>query len=179
VYLFSFRGRNCPSPWYSPSSEAKNHSYRYEILCLLWRSVPFMKFCVFCENLCLLWKSGHETATYRCEDTRSCVMQFWPPDDEHMCSKYVEAWNKLIVKQKFCATSWLITEINILYMFWGNCVSIIRRTYCIYATLVFFTVYGWLSGVQARQPPISMSHRYSMFSWWRVNSCPKHVQKLK
>ena len=49
---------------------------------------------------------------YRCGDTRGCVMQFWPPDDEHMCSKHVEAWNKLIVKQKFCASSWLITEIN-------------------------------------------------------------------
>ena len=53
----------------------------------------------------------HETATYRCEDTRGCVMQFWSPDDEHMCSKHVEAWNKLIVKQKFCLSSWLITEI--------------------------------------------------------------------
>jgi len=31
-----------------------------------------------------------------------------------MCSKHVEAWNKLIVKQKFCASSWLITKINIL-----------------------------------------------------------------
>ena len=30
------------------------------------------------------------------------------------CSKHVEAWNKLIVKQKFCTSSWLITEINIL-----------------------------------------------------------------
>jgi len=39
-------------------------------------------------------------------------MQFWPPDDEHMCSKHVEAWNKVIVKQKFCASSWLITEIK-------------------------------------------------------------------
>jgi len=29
-----------------------------------------------------------------------------------MCSKHVEARNKLIVKQKFCASSWLITEIN-------------------------------------------------------------------
>jgi len=38
--------------------------------------------------------------------------QFWPPDDEHMCSKHVEAWNKLIVKQKFCASSWLTTEIK-------------------------------------------------------------------
>jgi len=42
----------------------------------------------------------HETATYRYDDTRGCVMQFWPPDDEHMCSIHVEAWNKLIVKQK-------------------------------------------------------------------------------
>ena len=56
----------------------------------------------------------HETATYRCDDTRGCVMQIWPPDDEHMCSKHVEVWNKLIVKQKFCASSWLISEINIL-----------------------------------------------------------------
>ena len=56
----------------------------------------------------------HQTATYKCDDTRGCVMQFWPPDVEHMCSNHVEAWNKLIVKQKFCASSWLITEINIL-----------------------------------------------------------------
>ena len=39
-------------------------------------------------------------------------MQFWPPDDEHMCLKHVEAWNKHIVKQNFCAWSWLITKIN-------------------------------------------------------------------
>ena len=30
------------------------------------------------------------------------------------CSKHVKAWNKLIAKQKFCASSWLITKINIL-----------------------------------------------------------------
>jgi len=57
----------------------------------------------------------YETATYKSVDARGCVMQFWPPDDEHMCSKHVEAWNKLIVKYKFCASSWLITEINILH----------------------------------------------------------------
>jgi len=51
--------------------------------------------------------------TYRCDDTRGCVMQFWSLDDEHMCSKHVEAWNKLTVKQTFCASSSLITEINI------------------------------------------------------------------
>jgi len=50
--------------------------------------------------------------TYRFDDTRGCVMQFLPTDDEHMRSKHAETWNKLIVKQKFCASSWLITEIN-------------------------------------------------------------------
>ena len=39
--------------------------------------------------------------TYRRDDTRGCVIKFWPPVDEHMCSKHVGAWNKLIVKQKF------------------------------------------------------------------------------
>jgi len=52
--------------------------------------------------------------TYWRGDTRGCVIQFWPPDDEHMCSKHAEAWNKLIVRQICCASSWLITEINIL-----------------------------------------------------------------
>ena len=53
---------------------------------------------------------------YRCDDTRGCVMQFWPSDDEHMCSKHVEPWNKL-VKQKVCASSWLIIEINAVISF--------------------------------------------------------------
>ena len=48
----------------------------------------------------------HGTATYRCEDTRDCIVQFWPPDDEYLCSKHVQAWNKLIIK--FSASSWLI-----------------------------------------------------------------------
>jgi len=29
-----------------------------------------------------------------------------------VCSKHVEAWNKLIAKQKLCASSWLITEMH-------------------------------------------------------------------
>jgi len=68
----------------------------------------------------------HETATYRCDDTRGCVMQFWPPDDEHMCSKHVEAWNKLIVKQKFCASSWLITEMD------TGCFSVFKDVFTVF-----------------------------------------------
>ena len=48
----------------------------------------------------------HRTATYRFYDTRCCIIQFCPPDDEHMFSKHVEAWNKLIIK--FSASSCLI-----------------------------------------------------------------------
>jgi len=48
----------------------------------------------------------------------------------------------------------------------GNYVPIIRRTYCIYWTLVFFTLYGW---------KIPASYRYSKFFWWWAHSCPKHV----
>ena len=32
----------------------------------------------------------HGTATYKCDDTRGCIVKFWSPDDVHMCSKHVE-----------------------------------------------------------------------------------------
>ena len=56
-------------------------------------------------------------AAHRCDDTRGCVMQFWPPDDEHMCSKHVEAWNKLNCKTKI----WSIKLVN----YWDKCVDIV------------------------------------------------------
>ena len=45
----------------------------------------------------------------------------------------------------------------------GNYVPIIRRTYCIYATLVFFVLYGWLSGLLAGMSliPISRSDSHT------------------
>ena len=43
--------------------------------------------------------------TYRCDDTRDCLVQFWPPDDKHLCSKHVQARNRFIIK--FSASSWL------------------------------------------------------------------------
>ena len=44
--------------------------------------------------------------TNRFDDTRGCVMQFWPPDDEHMCSKHVEAWNKT-----YCETNSVLARL--------------------------------------------------------------------
>ena len=43
----------------------------------------------------------HRTATNGYDDTRGCIIQFWRPDDEHMCSKHVEKYKKLIIKQEF------------------------------------------------------------------------------
>ena len=58
------------------------------------------------HRLRVLSQPVHGTATYRCDDARGCIVQFWPRYDEHMCSKHVEAWNKLTIK--FSASSWLI-----------------------------------------------------------------------
>jgi len=88
-----------------------NSSKIYVWIFRLWLHINFTTICSYLQN-CILVILGHHL--FRFDDTRGCVMQFWPPDDEHMCSKRVEAWNKLILKQKFCASSWLITEINIL-----------------------------------------------------------------
>ena len=51
-------------------------------------------------------------ATYRCDNTRGCVMQFWPPDDEHMFSKHVEVWSKT-----YCETNLCIK----LVKYWDKC----------------------------------------------------------
>ena len=56
----------------------------------------------------------HETATYMSDDTRGCVMQFWPPDDEHICSKHVEAWNKTYCKTKILCIKLVNYWVNIL-----------------------------------------------------------------
>jgi hypothetical protein len=53
---------------------------------------------------------------------------------EHMCSKHVEAWDKLIVKQKFCTSSWLIAEINILRCTVSKPSKVSLHCQCIYVS---------------------------------------------
>ena len=55
-----------------------------------------------CHTGLLLWLGRHP---------KLYPTWWWP---QHHWPKHVEAWNNLIVKQKFCASSWLITEINTL-----------------------------------------------------------------
>ena len=56
---------------------------------------------------------------YRCDDTRGCVTQFWPPDGEHMCSKHVQAWNKT-----YCKTNLLCIK---LVNYWDKFISVFRH----------------------------------------------------
>jgi len=44
----------------------------------------------------------HRTATYRCDDTRCCIIQFWPLIMSKECSKDVEEYNKLIINKNLC-----------------------------------------------------------------------------
>jgi len=57
-------------------------------------------------------------------------------------------------------------------MFRATMCPIIRETYCIYATLIFFVLYGWLSGLQCRIDTVSSPDD-------GAHSCPKHVEKMK
>ena len=38
---------------------------------------------------------------YMCDDTRGCVMQFWPPDDEHVLETCRVIWEMWAVKHNF------------------------------------------------------------------------------
>jgi len=68
-----------------------------------------------------------------CDDTRGCVMQFWPPDDDHMCSKHVEAWNKT-----YCDTYRCVDTRGCVMQFWppddkhmcSKHVEAWNKTYC-------------------------------------------------
>jgi len=42
----------------------------------------------------------------------------------------------------------------------GNYIPIIRRSYCTYVTLVFFTLYGWLTGLLQTNQPRTQSEKY-------------------
>jgi hypothetical protein len=49
----------------------------------------------------------HRTATYRCDDTRGCIIQFRPPDDKQMVLETCRGMKKTYCKTKLCASSWL------------------------------------------------------------------------
>ena len=57
---------------------------------------------MFRAHLLLIRRSKlHYTASGIITPIGGRLVKFWPPDDEHMCSKHVEAWNKTYCKTNF------------------------------------------------------------------------------
>ena len=54
----------------------------------------------------------HISSTYTCDDTRGCVMQFWPPDDEHMVLEICRG-----MKLTYCKTKILFIK---LFNYWDK-----------------------------------------------------------
>jgi len=48
------------------------------------------------------------------EDSICCLIQFWPPDDEHIVLKTCRGIQQTYYKTRFCALSWLITKMLLL-----------------------------------------------------------------
>jgi len=65
-------------------------------------------------------------------------------------SSWDTLYNFFLMKPARCTLLLSIFISNSLHVS-GNYVPIVRTTYCIYATLVFFTVYGWLSANQTEK----------------------------
>jgi len=92
------------------------------------------------------WETAFESNYNLCESTQDYLLPMLNKD-------------LLQTKPTSCTLILSIFILNSVHVS-GNYVQIIRRTYCIYATLVFIILYGWLSGLQQTgQPPIQ-SEKY-------------------
>ena len=64
--------------------------YMFRALCAHHHEVKIVLCSIWYRHNCrwpsdaVLSQPVHRTVTYRCDDTRCCIMQFWPPDDEHI-----------------------------------------------------------------------------------------------
>ena len=74
-------------PLYVSSTSAHRQDVKI-LLCSLWYH---HKYRWPSRAQIVLSQSVYGKATYKCDDTRDYIIQFCPPDDEHMCSKHVEA----------------------------------------------------------------------------------------
>jgi len=91
-----------------------------------------------------------------------------------LCSDYrVSLYNLFQIKPTRCRLLLSIFISTSLHVS-GNYVPIIRRNYCIYATLVFFVLYGWQSGLQTKQPPIQ-SKKYQCRIYTVISPDDRHI----
>ena len=84
-------------------------------------------------------KGGRPVLRLREDSLNLCTGQFCPPDDEHMCSKHVEAWNKLIIK--FIAPCWLLLINKYIEMYGQQIIKKkSRHNMCYTVSLLIITI---------------------------------------
>ena len=122
LYLYSFSDTKLYPTWWQPQQHLPKHVvdvdklYTPDDIVVLWLSYPYRIITLGFDVLLTVHLSIFISVINQLDAQNFCftVSLFHASTCfEHMCSKHVEAWNKLIVKQQFCASSWLITEINI------------------------------------------------------------------
>ena len=47
---------------------------------------------------------------FQCDDAKCCIIQFLPPDDQHIVLETCIGIQQTYYKTRFCALSWLITK---------------------------------------------------------------------
>ena len=140
-------------------------------------------------NTAVVWTSSWNGEVLR---TTACLHWCYGWTDrnvtERLCFFDRASLYNLANKSTSC-TILLNIFISLLYMFRASMCPSSGENYCIYATLVFFTMYWWLldcwlDWIQpADQTPPIQSDKHQcridtvIFSWWWAHGCPKHVKK--
>ena len=95
----------------------------------------------------------HRTATYRCDDTRCCIIKFWPPDDKHNSARNMYRNIKQCDDTRCC-----------IIQFWSpddehNSARNMYRNIKVW----------WYQ----------MLYNTILTPWWWAQQCSKHVQEYK
>jgi len=95
--------------------------YMFRGLCAHHQEVKIVLYSIWYHHTCR-WPSDaqverglsqpvHRTATYRCDDSICCIIQFSPPDDEHILLETCRGIQWTYYRTRISALSWLIIKI--------------------------------------------------------------------
>jgi len=98
--------------------------------------------------------------TYRCDDTRGCVMQFWPPDDEHMVLETCRGMKKTYFKTKILCIK--------LVNYWDKCRSNLTQICSNYLRICWCMVNSLYKAVICSQTVCKKMKFFVQCSLWFV-----------
>ena len=122
-----------------------------------------------------------KSALLRVPSARHCSTSCWPTTEQRAAFYVLLTMHPCVISQ-IGPNRWKIllnVFISLLYVFRAFTYPSSGENYCIYATLVFVTLYGWRMVCRPyathTEWRIPVSHRYIIFSWWWARECPKYV----